>query len=55
MKNMRPDVMKPVIVLGAGGHAKVLIEALILSGNEIMGVTAPDLKKSTNYFDATVS
>ena len=32
---------KDVIVLGAGGHAKVLIDALRLSGIPIMGVTDP--------------
>jgi sugar O-acyltransferase (sialic acid O-acetyltransferase NeuD family) len=33
---------KPVIILGAGGHARVLIDALQQSGTEIMGVTDPD-------------
>lgn len=30
---------KPVIVLGAGGHAKVVVEALRLNGRNIIGVT----------------
>lgn len=34
----------PVIVLGAGGHAKVLIEALLKSGNLIAGIVDPDPK-----------
>jgi len=29
-------------VLGAGGHAKVITEALILSGREIIGLVSPD-------------
>jgi UDP-perosamine 4-acetyltransferase len=32
----------PVIVLGAGGHAKVLINALQLCAVEILGITDPD-------------
>lgn len=32
----------PVIVLGAGGHAKVLIEALLQSGKVITGIVDPD-------------
>ena len=32
----------PVIVLGAGGHAKVLINALQLCTIEILGITDPD-------------
>jgi sugar O-acyltransferase (sialic acid O-acetyltransferase NeuD family) len=35
-------MIKPVIVLGAGGHAKVLINALQLSSVEILGITDPD-------------
>ncbi len=31
----------PVIVLGAGGHAKVLINALLASNRRIVGVTDP--------------
>lgn len=33
----------PVIILGAGGHAKVLIEALLASSAVIAGVVDPDL------------
>lgn len=32
----------PVIVLGAGGHAKVLIDALLASDTEIIGAVAAD-------------
>lgn len=34
--------MRPVIVLGAGGHSKVVIAALKATGIEIVGVTDPD-------------
>lgn len=34
----------PVIILGAGGHAKVLIEALLASSAVITGVVDPNLK-----------
>jgi UDP-perosamine 4-acetyltransferase len=34
----------PVIVLGAGGHAKVLINTLQLCSVEILGITDPDPK-----------
>jgi sugar O-acyltransferase (sialic acid O-acetyltransferase NeuD family) len=33
---------KPVILLGAGGHASVLIDTLQQSGQDIMGITDPD-------------
>jgi sugar O-acyltransferase (sialic acid O-acetyltransferase NeuD family) len=33
---------KPVILLGAGGHASVLINALQQSGAEILGITDPN-------------
>ena len=32
----------PIIVLGAGGHAKVLIDALLLGGATVLGVAAPE-------------
>ncbi|MDA8226231.1 MAG: acetyltransferase [Desulfitobacterium hafniense] len=34
-----------VIILGAGGHAKVLQDALRLNGIELIGFTTPDLDK----------
>jgi sugar O-acyltransferase (sialic acid O-acetyltransferase NeuD family) len=36
------NIPKPVIILGAGGHASVLIDALQQLGTEIMGITDPD-------------
>lgn len=36
---------KPVIVFGAGGHAKVIIDLLLLQGRKIIGLTDRDEKK----------
>lgn len=46
---------KPVLILGAGGHAKVLIEALLKSGVTISGITDSDpALVGTNLFNVTV-
>lgn len=37
--------MKPVIILGAGGHAKVLLDALLSSERKVIGLTDFDKKK----------
>ena len=34
--------LKPVIVLGAGGHAKVCIDVLQCMGREVFGIVAPE-------------
>ena len=41
---------KPVIVLGAGGHAKVVIDVLRLSGVRILGIVAKDLEAAGSNF-----
>lgn len=33
---------KPLIVMGAGGHARVLLDILILQGYELIGITSAD-------------
>ncbi len=33
---------KPLLILGAGGHAKVLIDALGQYGHKVLGITDPD-------------
>ena len=38
---------KPVLILGGGGHASVLIETLRLIGVEIAGIADPKLEKGT--------
>ncbi|KAF1082727.1 MAG: hypothetical protein GQF41_0494 [Candidatus Rifleibacterium amylolyticum] len=35
--------MKPVIILGTGGHAKVVLELALLSGLQIKGFSVPEL------------
>ena len=44
----------PCLVLGAGGHAKVLIEALRLSKNEIVGILTPDMKAGSEFMGVPV-
>ena len=44
MKNAK----KPILILGAGGHAKVLIDALQQSGNTILGMTDPNALEGQN-------
>jgi len=38
----------PIIVIGAGGHAKVIISALLLLKRQIIGITEADEKKRKN-------
>ncbi len=45
---------KPLILLGTGGHAKVVAEALRLSGREILGVTDPNSSPGSNFFGVKV-
>jgi len=40
---------KPVIIMGAGGHAKVLHDALELSGRVVLGFVTPDLKVGEKF------
>lgn len=37
------DLSKPIIIIGAGGHAKVLIDALKLLGAPILGISEQNL------------
>lgn len=40
----------PVVILGAGGHAKVLINCLQLRGQRVLGVTTPDTTQHGTLF-----
>ena len=40
---------KPVIVMGTGGHAKVVTDMLKLSGVEVLGFVTPDLKICSEF------
>lgn len=44
----------PIIILGAGGHAKVVAEALIQAGLEIKGLTSPDKNQNATFFGLKV-
>jgi len=43
-------VTKPVIVLGGGGHAKVVVDALRLSGIDIVGIADKNSKVGESIF-----
>lgn len=45
---------KPVIILGAGGHAKVLIESLRKNNVEIIGLTTPDMPAGHKIYGVNV-
>lgn len=45
---------RPIVILGAGGHAKVLAEALSLSGKDILGCLTPDKKQGEVCFGIEV-
>ena len=47
---MLTDNQKPVIVLGAGGHAKVILDMLVRSGRKIQGIIAPDKVAGESLF-----
>ena len=42
-------MQKPIIILGAGGHAKVLIDTLQRQSANILGITDPDPQKIGEY------
>jgi len=48
------DMKLPVFVLGAGGHARVLIDMLNLTGRTIAGVIAPELEPGSQFCSVPV-
>lgn len=54
MKGVKNIEEKKIIILGAGGHAKVIAEALRLAGKAVAGFLAPDKKKHTVVCGAKV-
>lgn len=40
---------RPVVLLGAGGHARVVLDVLRLRGHRIMGVCAPELPTGSQW------
>jgi len=51
---MKDGSDKPVILLGAGGHAKVLLEVLRIQGCNVLGLATPDLEKGSRFFGLEV-
>ncbi|HQT42459.1 MAG TPA: acetyltransferase [Halothiobacillus sp.] len=45
---------KPVVILGHGGHARVVLDVLRLLGREIAGVLTPDLPPGARWFEIPV-
>lgn len=44
----------PVLLVGAGGHAKVLLEVLKIMGREIVGLVTKDLVKGDSFYGIDV-
>ena len=53
-KKIDAQINRPIIVLGSGGHAKVLIEALHQSGLHVIGITDPIMPESSNILGVKV-
>jgi sugar O-acyltransferase (sialic acid O-acetyltransferase NeuD family) len=51
---MRNNSNKPVILLGAGGHAKVLLDVLRLEQQVLLGLVTPDLEKGSKHLGLEV-
>jgi hypothetical protein len=45
---------KPVIILGSGGHAKVVADALLCFGREILGFITPDKPRDHPFFGSRI-
>jgi UDP-perosamine 4-acetyltransferase len=45
---------KPVVVLGAGGHAKVIAESLSHAGREILGFLTPEAEPGTPFLGSSI-
>lgn len=45
---------KPIIVIGSGGHSKVLLNILVNSDREILGITDPKKEIGENFFGSKV-
>ena len=49
----RRDLL-PLLILGAGGHTKVLLEVLLKGQHHIIGVITPHLDSKTNYLGLSI-
>lgn len=50
MVNANTEI-KPVVILGAGGHAKVVIETLLATGRKISGLLTPNQAQGEKLYD----
>ena len=44
-------INKPLLIIGGGGHASVLVEVLLEQEREIVGIVAHDIRESRKVFD----
>lgn len=51
---MNKKDQKPVIILGAGGHARVVLDVLTLLGREVLGVVEPNAEVGSAFSVSTV-
>ena len=51
---MNNSIVKPVIILGSGGHAKIVAEALLKLGHEIIGFAVSGKSPRTTFCGFTV-
>jgi len=51
---MSVDLDKPMILLGAGGHAKVLLDSLRLERRNVLGIVTPDLERGSKHLGLVV-
>ena len=42
--NHMPDRNRPLILIGAGGHARVVLSTLLMQGRRVLGFVSPDKK-----------
>ena len=42
---------KPLLIIGGGGHASVLVEVLLEQGREVLGIISPKLSRQREVFD----
>ncbi len=54
MNNNTIIINKPVIIIGAGGHSKVVADALNCSGYKILGFVTPDAEPGSSFYNSTI-
>jgi sugar O-acyltransferase (sialic acid O-acetyltransferase NeuD family) len=51
---LRDSKLLPLLILGAGGHAKVLLEVINKENLQVIGIVSPHLKRGVNYLGLPV-